>query len=487
MKEARLIEIIKTFSEEELKIFRKFLDSPFNKSKRNTETLFNYVIQFRPEYDSPKLEYEYIFKKIFPGEKYDEKKLANHITDLTRAAKDFLIHKSIDENEIDSLLILSKEFYNRKLLKNNFNLLKTIENKLEPDFSEMSEFYFRYSKLTVLKNSYYNDNNEYEKLFEIETEYFVTSATQFIIDLTKFLGAKKPALNTYGMKMENQFVESVLKSFDIEKLIKLANDKDFINTSLITLHYYRFRTINEFDNDEYYYSLKDYFYKLIPKLNRKDKHYIFSHMENYCVLKVKEGNEKFKKEGFEVYKTMLENDAYSYSDSEYMQILTFRNIIYYCNMLNEMDWLKYFIDKYKTTLNPDYREDMRNFTFANYYFNLKDFDNALTSISKKFDNEFFLFKTDLKNLTLQIYYELNHIEQAYSLVDSYKHFLSNTKEISDLHKDVLSNFLVYYFTLLKLKSGQSKESPSFIKSKIEKEKNIVNRAWLIEKIKELKK
>lgn len=487
MKEARLTEIIKTFSEEELKSFRKFLDSPFNKSKRNTELLYNYLIQFRPEYDSPKLEYEIIYKKLFPGENYDEKKLTNHITDLTRSAKDFMIHKRLDEDEVESLLFLCSEYYDRKLLKSNFSLIKTIESKLEPEFSEMNDYYSRYRKLIVMKNSYFNDNNEYEKSIECETEYFVASATQFIIDYTKFLSTKKPALSTYGMKMENHFADAVLKSFDIEKLIQLTDNEDFINTSLITLHYYRFKTINESDNINHYYSLKEYFFKLIPKLKRKDKHFVFSHMENYCVMKVREGNEKFKREGFDVYKTMLENDAYSFSESEYMQVLTFRNIIYYCNMLNETEWLKYFIEKYKSALNPDYREDMRNFTYANYYFNLKDYGNALASISKKFDNEVFLFKTDVKNLMLQIYYELDHIEQAYSLVDSYKHFLSKTKEISESHKEVFNNFLKYYFALLKLKSGQSKESPSFIKSKIEKEKNIVNRTWLLEKIKELKK
>jgi hypothetical protein len=485
VKNVRLIEILKTFSDEELKSFRKFLSTPFNKSRRNIGTLLNYVMQLRPDYDTSLLENQSIQKTLFPEERYDEKKIMNLIADLTRAAKDFLIHKAIEDDEIQSLICLCGEYYKRKLLKNNYSLLKTLENKLEPEFSEMNDYYSGFRKLNALKNAYYNESNDYEKIIECETEYFVASATQFIIDYTKFLSTKKPALSTYGMKMENHFAESVLESFDINKLIRLTENENFINTSLITLHYYRFKTIKESDNIEHYYSLKEYFYKILPKLNRKDKHFIFSHMENYCVIKVREGKEEFKREGFEVYKTMLENNAYSFSESEYMQVLTFRNIIYYCNMLNETEWLKYLTENYITALNPDYREDMRNFTFAIYYFGKKDFVNALGSISKKFDNEFFLFKTDVKNLMLQIYFELNHIEQAFSLVDSYKHFLSTSREISESHKEVFNNFLKHYFELLKLKAGQSKENPLYIKSKIGKEKSIINRVWLVEKTEEL--
>ncbi|MBK8553223.1 MAG: hypothetical protein IPL53_20050 [Ignavibacteria bacterium] len=103
----------------------------------------------------------------------------------------------------------------------------------------------------------------------------------------------------------------------------------------------------------------------------------------------------------------------------------------------------------------------------------------------KIDQDLFLFKQDLKNLMLQIYYELDHIEPAFSMVDSYKHFLSNTNEVSDSLKKFSVNYLNYYFKLLKIKSGQSKEQASYYKSRIEKEKEVVNKNWLLEKAEEL--
>lgn len=486
MKEIKLIGILKTFDKEELKSFRKFLYSPFIKSRRNIEALLINIIPFHPEFSSDKLDEKNVFKNLFPGEAFEEKKLNNLVTDLTRAAKDFIIHQTIEEDETESLVFLLKGYYKRNLLKDNFSVLKSAESRLVPGFSNTNDYFSKIRQLNFLKTSYYADENDFENLMDCENKYFEASATQFIIDYTQFLSSRASSFNTHGRKIGNNFTESVLKCFDIDKLIKLTEKEKFPNSSLITLHYYWLKTNEHPEDTDHYFDLKKFFYKILPEKEREEKHFIFSHLINYCVSKVQKRNVSFLKEGLQVYKSMLENNAYSFSENEYMQVLSFRNIIYFCAMSGENEWIKTFIEKYNFALNPEYREDMINFAMANYYFNKKDFENALANISKRFLHEFFLFKTDVKNLMLQICYELGNIEQAYSLVDSYKHFLTNTKEISENHKHRYENFLKQYFELLKIKSGQSKEKPAYVRSKIEKETLIVNKEWLTEKSKELK-
>lgn len=486
MKDIKLIEILKTFDKDEIKSFRKFLHSPFVKSRRNIETLLINLIPFHPEFDSDKLESGIVFRKIFPGESFDEKKLNNLISDLSRAAKDFIIHQTIEEDENDALLYLLKGYYKRKLLKQNFTLLKSTEEKLVPGFSDLSDFFSKFRRINFLKTSFYSDENDYEKLMDCETKYFEASATQFIIDAVQYLSSESASANTHGKKIGNQFTDSVLKCFDMEKLIMLTGKENNLYSSLITLHYFRLNTIIKPEDEKHYYKLKDYFYKVLSDIGREENHFIFSHLENYCVRKVQGRNEKFIKEGLEIYKSMLENNAFSFSENEYMQVLSFRNIILFCNMSGDYEWIKEFIEKYSFALSPEYREDMKNFAMANYYFKMKDFGNALSYISKRFRHEFFLFKTDVKNLMLQICFELDNIEQAYSMVDSYKHFLAGTKEIAENHKVRYENFLKYYFDLLKIKSGQSKEKSTYIKSLIEKENVMILKKWLLEKAAEMK-
>lgn len=469
-----------------MKSFRKFLTSPFIKSRRNIDSLLINLIPFHPEFDSDKLESKLIFKKIFPGEEFDEKKLNNLITDLTRAAKDFIVHLTLEEDETESLFFLLKGYYKRKLLKDNFSLMRSAEEKLVPGFSNLSEYFSKFRELNNLKTSFYTDENDFNKLMESEEKYFEVSATQFIIDCAQFLSSATASSNTHGKKIGNKFTESVLKSFDLEKLIKLTENEKLLSSSLINLHFYRLKMDQYPEKTDNYFNLKNYFYKILPEIGREEKYFIYSHLENYCVSKVQARNMDFVKEGLEIYKGMLENNAYSFSENEYMQVLSFRNIVLLSNASDDTEWLKVYIERYSFVLNPEYREDLTNFAMANYFFKIKDYDNAIASISKRFKHEVFLFKADVKNLMLKLYYETENIEQAYSMVDAYKHFLSGTKEITENHKSRYEKFLKHYFDLLKIKSGQSKEKAAFIRSKIEKEDKIVNKTWLLEKTKELK-
>jgi hypothetical protein len=181
-------------------------------------------------------------------------------------------------------------------------------------------------------------------------------------------------------------------------------------------------------------------------------------MVNYCVQQFGKKFEEVKLEGLNVYKKMIENDAYSISENEYMQALTYRNVIQFCLTNKDAKWLEYFIGKYSDKLSPDLRNDLRNFAYADLYFMQKKFEKALEVISK-INHEFFLFKMDLKNLLMKIYYELNYTEPAFSLVDTFKHFITNSKEISELHKETIKNYIKYYFIILRIKSKQSKEDP----------------------------
>ena len=484
MKDTRLIRLIRTFSREELKSFGKFLESPFLKPKRNTFDLYEYIIKFYPEYDSSKLKKENVFGKLFPGEKYFEGKLNNLIFELSKAAENFLAYKTLMEDETEYLLNLSKGYLSKNLSGESNRINKMIEKKLKPGFSQSKNYVSKFRWLTYLKNAYYTEHNDIENVIECTKNYFEASAIQFIVDYTEIVGAMKPAFNTYGKNVENNFIQAILRSFDIEKLHKLIEENEHTLTPIISLYYYKLKAEDDPDNSGYYYSLKDSFYRIIPKLDREEKYRIFSELANYCVQKSVKKNEEFKKEGLKIYQEMMANNAYSFSENEYMLVAVFRNIIQFCISVNEIKWFEYFIENYTDCLKPEYRKDLRHYSFAHLYFMKKDFEKSLVMISE-IDYEFFLFKPDFKNLMLKIYYELGHYEQAFSMVDTYRHFLANTKEISKTFKKYYNNYLSFYYILLKIRSGQSKESPLFLKSKIEKENEIINKAWLLEKVKEI--
>lgn len=482
MKDTRLLKIIKTFDKEELKSFGKYIDSPFLKPARSVTLLFEYILKYYPDYDSEKLNREKVFANLFKGEEYNEKKLSNMMTDLTKSAEQFLAYNVFIEDESEVMINLSKAFQKKKLSDESNKINKQIEKMLIPGFAPETNFLSKFRQLVLLKSNYYVEENDYENVITSKKDFFEAMATQFIIDYTDLIASIVPSKDTYGKIISNEFIENVIKCFDIEKLLKALEKSDHKSKHLILTHYYLLKMNIEKESKPFYYFFRDAFYELIPVLEMAERHILFNNLIHYCVSNF--GNDEFKKEMLEVYKMMLKTNSYSLSENEYMQEMNYRNIFFGCITNGDTDYLEYFIENYSDEIQPDLRDNMRNFAYGYLYYARREFEKALAHASK-INHEFFLFKSDLKNLMLTIYYELGYIEQAFSLIDSYKHFLANTKELQEDFKAIYKTYLKYYAELLKIKCGQSKESPSFVKKQIEKEKSLVSRNWLKDKADEL--
>ncbi len=484
MKDSRLIDILASFSLEEVESLCKFLDTGFIKSRRNIKSLLTCLMPFHPEYNEKDVNRHKIYSALFPNDEYNEKKLINLMSDLTKEAENFIKHTALDRDEIDSLLYLSKGYYDRKLLNHSMRVLNAIDKNLKPGFSPAKDYFAKCRQVEFLKGAYYTQKNDFEGLIETKKNYFEASAVQFIFDFIQLMSSVETISSTYGKQLDNKFIESVFKVVDVDKLFAEIDKSDFTHKYLIAMHYYSLMTVREPNEKKYYYLLKDEFYRNIELLDREEKYIIFNHLANYCAEETSRKNSEFYAEGLDVYKNMLKHQAYSFSEKEYIQVITYRNIIYFCNTVKDDEWFEFFIENYIETLSPELRSDMKNFAYGNLYFLRGNFEKSLESISKV-EHEFFLFKSDLKNILLKIYYELDYYEQAFSMIDSYKHFLSNTNEISKEYKVFYRKFVTRYLQLLKMKSGKSKDIPDYIKRELSKETKIVNKNWLLEKVSEL--
>lgn len=484
MNDSRLIKLLRTFTEEELNSLVKFIESPFLKPARDISGFFKYIKENLSGDKSLNLEKRLVFKNVFHGEKYNERKLINHMFDLTKTAEDFLSYSTLKENETEFQINLSKSYLNRHLPKDSMRVIKALEKNLVPGFSVKKDYISKFRRMTQLKNAYYTEVNDYDSMIEIKSDYFSASVIQFVVDYLEILSNKEPVKST-GRDINNQFIKAVNECFDVDKFLETVKNENS-QKPYISIFYYLLKLLNE-PEDTHYYKLRDLFYNNLSKkkspFDREEKYTIFNYLINYCT---QQHTMPFMKEAFNVYKTMLEHNAYSESESDYMLVNTYRNIVKICISLKETNWLEKFIKKYADKLNPEHRKEMENLSKAHLFFFRKEYEKALEKLNE-IDLNFDLSKTDIKTLQLKLYYELNHVESAFHLVVAYRTFLSRTNDMSKDYKRKFKNFIQYYLILLKIKSGTLNEDPSIVKFQIEKEINIVNKQWLMEKAGEIKK
>jgi hypothetical protein len=183
-------------------------------------------------------------------------------------------------------------------------------------------------------------------------------------------------------------------------------------------------------------------------------------------------------------KEMLENNAFSASKDLPMSPSKFRNILIAALDAKEYQWCEDFIRVYIRYLPDEHRENMFNYSFAKICFAKRQFEESLTFLIKV-KYEMFALKYDIKALTLCIYYELGYFEEVLSLIDTFKHFISDNKSLSERRKEVQSNFVYFVSELFKAKAGNKEIDLIKLRKKITETNSVLNKPWLLEKTSEL--
>ena len=266
-----------------------------------------------------------------------------------------------------------------------------------------------------------------------------------------------------------------------------------LNNLAIKVHLYeimlmRNKSSNEnLSKDTYYKKLKDILKNETENLPHDLRFSLYNILTQHSTTKILAGFNEYWKQRWELDKIALEQDIYMSKAEKQFPPPAFASIVRNAAAAKEFEWANSFIEKYKDQLDKDNFDTTMNLSYANIYFNKGDHDKALVYLNKIKPVKRWEFKFAVKELTLQIFYELSMFEQAHYLIDSFRHFLSSmTKNFSLERTESRNNFLKYYTGLLKMKENSgSKGLESILKDLNKRELLIFNRDWLIEKTEEL--
>lgn len=484
MKGSKLLEILSTFSEDEIKSFEKFIDSPFFERQRDVSGIYSQIKKYHPNFKDEDLDWEKVFSKLYPKESYNEKKLKNLTSELTKLAEQFLFYRSIRTDQIDDKLTLASEYKKRDLDSLFLSIMKTVEEKLNDPSFDSYEGFNQSERFYFLKDEYYFWKNDFDESIKnrIEaTEYFTLT---FLIKYLQRLRDKNMLTLRYNKPFENSLLDTLTENIDFEKIIDSLKKSNYRFVWLLEIYYYIYLCEKDISDSENFYKLKALFLNNIDFFSKESKDQIFSSMVGYCERAASSGNGEMYREEFELINKMFEYEVFTGEKNKFINPVIFRNIMLLALKLKEYDWLEDFGKGYIEKLKPNFRENLDHLLKANLNFARKNFDEALYNLSDiKYDH--FMYKFDVKNLMLKIYYELGLYSQAYSMIDAFKHFLDDNKEHSEIHNQNYRNFLNIYTKLIKVKeSGKFSELPQLFQI-TNSTKSLASRIWILEKLNEM--
>lgn len=472
MKNHKLIDLFKTFSKDEIRDFADFISSPFYNRRRGVLNLYKLLILHYPDFEN--LDKAKIYTGLFPGKKYND------------ATYRVLLHYL---SELTEKYITIKKFYGNKP-EYNFHLKDALteRNQFKQAGKILAESLRDFQNLNIeaAERMYLNYRLHNEKLM------FLSNTSASVFD--KFL--HNADLDTVFENLQDFYVYKTMSVYLNILNLRAIFKKDYQRTyfervlSLITkeyckekpeigIYYNLIKMIIEIDGEPYYREVLKILRNPLNTIHHTQLMEVYINLENYCTKMIREGESKYLKERFTLFKEELKSKIYLVEG--FMPTVLYRNIVLSGLELKEYDWVMDFMRLYKKELHSDFRENTSNYCLALYGFHNKKFEDALKILAKIEYDEHYL-KIDVKILQLMIYYEMEQMEGLVSAMEAFRQFLAKNDLIPDNRRSIFENFHKYLSKLIALYYRTDPAKLQNLKVRILKDKNCINKNWLIGKL-----
>lgn len=472
--DSKFIITIKTFAEEELKLFHNWLKSPYCNSNKNLITLFEKVRKYHPDFDNPKLTKERLFFKILPQGKFSHRRMNNLLSEGYLAAEKFLIFQNIAKDERLQKDLLTKEFQHRNTDDWFFKTISKEIDKLKA--KSVKEWEEHLDLLRLGRRVYLHPNQNLVMSPGDQTIVDMGKQIDLIYLLEKAFVINEKISRNRVFKNENHDVGLAL-----EKWFKASEG---IEHPVVDFYKIRFN-YSESNMLEQYFVLRNTYEKRYKELNKADqKVHLLSLIND--TTKLWRARKIDITEFLPLYKLGLKT-AVLLTNGKLTHI-TYTTIVTVSNTKKDFAFTNEFIQKYTDKLDEGFRPDALNWANAHTAYRKKDLSNCI-DILLGHNFKIFHFQILTKSLTTQVYFDLyleddTYLDYLFNYFDSFEKWLYREKFSSEVLKKGFLKFVQKSRILAKYYSDAD-----FQKEKVENllngESNVQGSKWLGVKIKQI--
>ena len=480
MKNSTLISLLRTFSRDELIEFQRFVDSPFFNKKKTLSRFFEILIKYSPKFDSIHLTNEKIHKKLYPGKSFSDVVMRNTLSRTLKLAEDY---------------IALKEFQKDK----NYNALARMRSATNRNHAILFEKARIKAEKIIETIQYHNEDYYYLKMmYEDELRRFSTQVKSYSIleenNLQKItdngIYFMMTALLTLYAIMINENKHIIENNFDFSFMDNILeyyeSNAELFETMPYTSLYYNSIKLFLSEDDKYFSRVHEITvinYDSFKEMDRKNAYVV---LINYCSERINKGDLHYLKIKFKLYKEIMEKGAH-YEGLSYMSHVFYNRVAYASIHTGEIDWALDFIEKYKNELNEEYKDSSYYLSLAEYFAKKEEYEKALEVLSEVQRTDY-LYKQEVYTLSLKIFYSAGMIESFYAEIENYRNFLKHNKLVSKRRRELGLSFISLIKGLFDLKYKKSfgdRYDIFSLKKKIINNRFVIDKFWLLEKLKKL--
>ncbi len=432
---------------------------------------------------------------ILRGISCSEKTALSLISRLGNLAIEYMKTKASESRKYESEYFLCEHMLDTgnfvlldERIQTCMNILETedIDEDLYLNLYKMDYLNYRASMITNSKLYGEDAVSEQQKhTLEASKNLFVYTLTRFTI-----MHANYVILNI-DSSCKNSSPYPVL----IKPMLDILNKAEFKSygkrrQELITLYKHFYLMFSDLYDNESYFRYKKQFMKIKYLFSSTFAKSHFNVMMNYCNLRTRLNDKEgvFYEESLNVTNEYIHQKMYISEFSKYLSPVIFRNYIIKCNTPKHIKRLDRFIKEHKGSLHKDHVTEMNMFARAFYLYLNKQYGKALKNIIN-LNRTQFVYKYDIRNLELKIYFDTNRIENMESILHNYytniKKEAMFSKDVKDKYYMMLDYFRELIKTTEKYNNTRDIKEYEYLLLKIRKEPGFVMKDWIVSKINEI--
>lgn len=484
MLKSSLLNIVRTFNSDEFERFSEFLRSPYFNKKDNVILLFDEIKKYHPGYDDPELNREKIWKKIFPGKKFNYGIMKNTIYDLMKLCERFITIEHYGSDELRTFADLTEALDKRYAAKVLSTRLLTFEKNFNSDHAgksgmQIQDYYHALSKMYWLKlaNTYNDSGSEDEQIAELGTSYMLSA---FLINMYTIYDSIRLIRFIKNKESDTVVLKKILDKINGEVISHLKTLKG-TDADIMNCYHAMYASVRDPGDLDAYYRYKLALSNAAHLFNKADFRnmciYLNNSMINQTSLKINK-----EVESLYVYDMLIDNGVFRES-SGIVPDNVFNNYILNKSSSFDADGMEEFIKQFIGDVPENKRENCRLFAEAHLSFIRGDHARSLELISM-INLSYFDLKYYLKNLQMMNYYELDDYEGFILAFDSYKHFAENNRNVQDVLKKRITSFYKTTKHLFSLRKEFDEYECRKLRDVISSAQ-IARRSWLTKKLDEL--
>jgi len=462
MESSKLIELLTTFSKEEIKLFADFLDSPyFNKSK-DVIILFGYLKKHVPHFPPKHIKRQRVYKVMYGNTPYDKMKLNRLMSNLLKLTELFIGQQKYESTIGVSSYYELSSFIDRNLNKHfEFNFRKHSKNLEASPLRNADFFYQKYLFAdTLSKRSSQRKKRQYDSSLQEVSDYF---DIYFLSEKLKY---------TCEMINRNNIISTSYELNFLEETQQFLEKYPLETVPFIHIYYNILMMLTAEEGTRYFHALKRLLKEYDSYFLLDEKREMFSQALNYSIRKLNLGNQDYLEESFNLCRYGIDMGLLN---DTYLSPWAYKNVIKLGLMLNRYSWVKEFIETKTGELAPNFQQNALHFNLADLYYSIKNFSLALDHLNQVEYTDIYV-TIDSKKLLMKIYYESNEFDSLFSSLAAFKQFIHRNKILSDKVKLQFKNYIHSLNLLLKFDAKSKEECKQFLNSEVP----IAERNWLRE-------